>query len=98
METSNPLGSYRGKHKLGKQLNLALSRSMILRVLYTKGLFYFVIGNIDPKIRSTLRCIQLIACVKTTLLDEYGFGNVLKPFIDDVNRLSKVICDHSDSA
>ena len=56
-----------------------------------------MIGNIDPKIRSSLRCIQLIACVKTPLLDEYGFDKVLQPFIKDVNRLSKVIINHSYS-
>ena len=54
------------------------------------GLLYFTIGNISPKLRSSLRCIQLIACVTTPLLDQYGFRKVLQPFIDDVNRLAEV--------
>ena len=49
-----------------------------------------MIGNIEPRLRSALRCIQLIACVKSTDLVQYGFRKVLQPFIDDVNKLYKV--------
>lgn len=55
------------------------------------GVFYYLIGNIEPKLRSSLRCIQLIACVTTVNLEKYGYDMVLKPFIEDANKLSKVL-------
>ncbi len=54
------------------------------------GVFYYLLGNIEPKLRSTLKCIQLIACVTTENLEKYGFDMVLKPFIQDANILSEV--------
>lgn len=56
----------------------------------TVGLFYYLIGNIEPKLRSSLKCIQLIACVSAENLEKYGFDMILKPFIQDANTLSKV--------
>ena len=53
-------------------------------------LFYYVIGNIHPKLRSSLRAIQLIACVTYPNLRKYGFQKILQPFIDDVNVLAEV--------
>ena len=40
--------------------------------------------------RSTLKGIQLIACVTTENLEKYGFEMVLAPFIKDANALSNV--------
>ncbi len=54
------------------------------------GLFYYLLGNIEPKLRSSLKCIQLIACVSTENLEKYGFDMILKPFIQEANTLSKV--------
>ena len=54
------------------------------------GMFYYFLGNIRPKLRSALRCTQLIACVTTPILNKYGFEMVLKPFIDEVNKLTEV--------
>ena len=54
------------------------------------AVFYYLFGNIEPKIGSPLRSIQLIACVTTPILEKYGYDLVLKPFIQDVNILSKV--------
>ena len=50
-----------------------------------------MIGNLRPELRATQRAIQLIACVKSDYIKEYGFEPVLKPFIDDVNILAEVI-------
>ena len=55
------------------------------------GMFYYTLGNLRPELRSTHRAIQLIACVKSGILEKYGFQSILKPFIDDVNDLSTVI-------
>ena len=53
-------------------------------------MFYYTLGNIRPELRSSHRCVQLIACVTSPILDKYGFEDVLRPFIDDVNTLSEV--------
>ncbi len=55
------------------------------------GMFYYVVGNMRPELRSTQRATQLIACVTTPILDKYGFRPILEPFIQDVNTLCKVI-------
>ena len=52
------------------------------------GLFYYVLGNIHPKLCSTLQPIQLKAVV-TPNLEECGFEKVLKPFISDANKLAE---------
>lgn len=53
-------------------------------------MFYYTLGNLKPRLRADLKAIQLIAVVKHTHLKEYGLASVLKPFIDDMNILSKV--------
>ena len=55
------------------------------------AVFYYVLGNITPVLRSSLKCIQLILCITTPLLQKYGYDEVLRPFIRDVNRLSEVL-------
>lgn len=57
------------------------------------GMFYYVLGNLQPELRSTHRAIQLIACVECPDLKKYGFEMVLKPFIRDVNTLCNVSHD-----
>lgn len=54
------------------------------------GVFYYFLGNIEPKLRSALKCIQLIACITTQNLEKYGFEVILEPFIRDANKLSEV--------
>ena len=47
------------------------------------AVFYYIIGNIRPELRSTQRAIQMIACVKSNYIKKYGFKPILDPFIDD---------------
>ena len=54
------------------------------------ALFYYTLGNIRPSMRATLKTIQLIAAVTYPNLQQYGFEPVLKPFVEDVNKLSEV--------
>ena len=79
-----------------------MNKSVIVIVICL-AIFYYVLGNLRPKLRSTLRCIQLIAAVTYPNLQEYGFEKVLQPFIADANKLSHVsmgrylifgICNH----
>lgn len=55
-----------------------------------EGMFYYVLGNLRPELRSTHCAIQLIACVECPVLEKYGFEKVLAPFIKDVNTLCNV--------
>lgn len=59
-------------------------------VLTLTGMFYYMLGNIRPELRSTHRSIQLIACVTSPNLEKYGFHAVLDPFVKDVNKLANV--------
>ena len=49
-----------------------------------------MLGNITPKYRSTLRCIQLFAIVKSSILQQYGADKVLEVFMDDIKSLEQV--------
>lgn len=55
------------------------------------GMFYYTLGNLRPELRSTHRAVQLIACVTSPNIKKYGFDPILRPFIDDVNKLAKVL-------
>ena len=54
------------------------------------GAFYFTIGNIHPKYRSSLKSIQLLAIAKTKLIKEYGIDRILNVIVDDVIKLEEV--------
>ena len=43
------------------------------------GLFYYLLGNIEPKLRSSLKCIQLIACVSTENVEKYDDSETFYP-------------------
>ena len=49
-----------------------------------------MIGNLPPRLRSSLKTIQLIVAVTSDNLNKYGFEKVLERFIDDANKLSQV--------
>ena len=91
VEITNPLGSAKGKHKLGKQASLYMHNTYLRSYLIDYvALFYYTLANIHPKLRATLKTIQLIAAVTSPNLKEYGYEAVLKPFIDEVNELAEV--------
>lgn len=58
------LGSYTSVHKLGiiiiLLLNFYVYHTLINNV---QGQFYYILGNLEPRLRSTLKGIQLIACI-----------------------------------
>jgi hypothetical protein len=60
-------------------------------VLCIIGMFYYTLGNLRPELRSTHRAVQLIACVTSSHVKEYGLEPILRPFVDDVNELAKVL-------
>ena len=64
-------------------------------IFLVPAMFYYTLGNIRSELRSTHRAIQLIACVTSPNLNKYGFQDILRPFIEDVNLLREVSCDDS---
>lgn len=54
------------------------------------AIFYYTLGNISPKYRPSLRCIQLLSIVKSTVLQEYGADVILESLMEDLRELEKV--------
>lgn len=52
------------------------------------GLFYFVLANIRPHLRSQLQCIVPFSICKTKDLKHYGIDMLLSSFVSDMNKLS----------
>ncbi|XP_071153109.1 uncharacterized protein [Mytilus edulis] len=49
--------------------------------------FYMLLGNLPPKFRSQLHCIQLVALCHSTTLKHNGFEKILDPLINDLQSL-----------
>lgn len=49
--------------------------------------FYMLLGNLPPKFRSQLHCIQLVALCQSSLLKRNGFSKILEPLINDLKLL-----------
>ena len=54
------------------------------------GCFYFTLGNLSPKYRSTLKSIQLLALIKNVHIKKYGIESVLECITCDIKKLEKV--------
>ena len=54
------------------------------------GLFYWVLLNVHPCHRSSLRFIQLLAVAKSNHIQSYGIDAVLEPAINDLQTLANV--------
>ena len=63
---------------------------MICSYICSAAMFYYVLGNIHPKYRSTLAAIQLVTAVKHIHLNQYGIDKILEPFIEEIKELEKV--------
>lgn len=51
------------------------------------GTVYYVLGNIQPRLRSSVHGIQLLLLAKYTTLEEYGKDTILDPFVEDLHKL-----------
>ena len=49
-----------------------------------------MLGNIDPKFQSSVQSIQLVAVLRTQLIETYTVNEVLKPFMTDIKQLESV--------
>ena len=52
------------------------------------GAFFYFLANISPKHRSSLNVSQLFAIAKTSDIKKHGIDAVLKPFVEDLKKLS----------
>ena len=67
------------------QVNLVMTIS-----INSTALFYYMLGNISPKYRSSLKSIQLVAVAKSKDVSKYGIDRVLEPFMKDIQCLERV--------
>jgi len=51
---------------------------------------YYMLGNIDPKYRSTLHTIQLLAVIKSAYIDKYRVNAILESVMDAIRKLESV--------
>ena len=58
--------------------------------IYHTALFYYTLGNIPPKYRSTKQSIQLFAVAKSSVLQKYGADAILTTFMDGIKSLEEV--------
>lgn len=62
-------------------------------------MFYWMLLNIHPAHRSSLKSIQLLAVGKCSDVKYYGMDAFLKPAIDDLialaNKVSSEQCNHT---
>ena len=63
---------------------------LIMKTTSALAMFYYTLGNISPKFRSTTKMIQLVAVTKYTVLEEYGFNEILQPFMVSIRSLESV--------
>lgn len=56
------------------------------------GVFYYLLGNLPPTLRSSLKVIQLVSIVCHSTLMKYGVDKILEPFITAVKCFEKVSC------
>jgi hypothetical protein len=50
-------------------------------------MFYYTLGNLDPKFRSKRCAIRLLGIVNSKLVKKYGYNAILKPIICDIKKL-----------
>ena len=62
---------------------------------YVLGMFYYTLGNLDPKYRSRLHTIQLVTVVRTELIEECGPNLILDSFMNDIKLLESVRPAHT---
>ena len=86
LELCNPLGSRRKKHKIGEYWWIAI----VICFLCCRC-FYYLLGNLNPRFRSRINNIQLLALAKYSTVSDYGIDRTLEAIIEDVRKLESVI-------
>ena len=60
-------------------------------LLVLSGIFYYQLGNISPKYRSSLRSIHLVSIAKSSIVKKYGPDKILESFMNHVKKLEQVM-------
>jgi hypothetical protein len=60
-------------------------------LIFTLGLVYYLLGNLHPKFRSSLKSIQLLCVARNPIIVKYGIEEILKPIVKSIQKLEKVI-------
>ena len=58
------------------------------------GLVYYNLGNLHPKLRSSLKSIHLLCIARHQLITKYGIDEILTPIIEDIKRLESSVSIH----
>lgn len=59
-------------------------------MVYIIGIFYYLLGNLSPYLRSSLQSIQVVSIVKSQVLNTYGVDTILEPFMEGIQKLEEV--------
>ena len=54
------------------------------------GVFYYILGNLRPQLRSKISNIQLLLLAKYKTVAEFGIDEVLSPIMEDIRKLESV--------
>ena len=57
---------------------------------FVTGIFYYILGNVRPQFRSSLKSIQLVSVMKASYIQKHGMNAILQPFMDDIKLLERV--------
>ena len=55
------------------------------------GLVYYLLGNLHPKFRSSLKSIQLLCVARNDIIVKYGIDEILKPVTESIQELEMVM-------
>ena len=69
---------------------LLMLSNWIIFIYFYLGVVYYTLGNINPKYRSQLDAIQLLAIATSPVIKKYGIDAILEPFLDDLQYLEQV--------
>ena len=63
---------------------------MSLNATICIGAFYYLLGNLRPELRSSLKLIQLVTLVRQSYIKDYGMDKILETFMDGIKELESV--------
>ena len=69
---------------------LLMLSNWIIFIYFYLGVVYYTLENINPKYRSQLDAIQLLAIATSPVIKKYGIDAILEPFLDDLQFLEQV--------
>lgn len=69
----------------------------ILHMQCVLGAFYFLLGNLHPRLRSKIGNIQLLLLTKASMVTEFGIDHLLEPIVEDIQKLESVCHNYLES-